>query len=54
LVAKVWGYADGTRPEALRVVIYRLRRKLEPDPHHPKYLLTERDIRYRFVQFHRR
>jgi two-component system KDP operon response regulator KdpE len=53
LVAKIWGYADETGPEALRVAIYRLRRKLEPDPPHPRYLLTERDIGYRFVQFHK-
>ncbi len=54
LVAKVWGYADDTGPEALRVAIYRLRRKLEPEPHHPQYLLTERDIGYRFVRFRKR
>ena len=54
LVAKIWGYADDTGPEALRVAIYRLRRKLEPDPPHPRYLLTERDIGYRFVQFRKR
>lgn len=54
LVAKIWGYADETGPEALRVAIYRLRRKVEPDPPHPQYILTERDIGYRFVQFRRR
>lgn len=49
LVAKIWGYADETGPEALRVAIYRLRRKLEPDPRHPRYILTEREQGYRFV-----
>jgi DNA-binding response OmpR family regulator len=49
LVARIWGYADDTGPEALRVAIYRLRRKLEPDPRNPRYILTEREAGYRFV-----
>lgn len=51
LVAKIWGYAGDTGPETLRVAIYRLRRKLEPDPPNPRYILTEREIGYRFVAF---
>jgi len=51
LVAKIWGYADETGPEALRVAIYRLRRKLEPDPRNPRYILTEREAGYRFTAF---
>lgn len=51
LVARIWGYADETGPEALRVAIYRLRRKVEPDPRNPRYILTEREIGYRFAQF---
>jgi DNA-binding response OmpR family regulator len=51
LVAKIWGYADETGPEALRVAIHRLRRKLEPDPARPRYILTEREVGYRFVAF---
>jgi two-component system, OmpR family, alkaline phosphatase synthesis response regulator PhoP len=54
LVAKIWGYADEAGPEALRVAIHRLRRKLEPDPAHPRYILTERDLGYRFVAVKRR
>ena len=49
LVARIWGYADETGPEALRVAIYRLRRKLEPDPKKPRYILTDREVGYRFV-----
>jgi DNA-binding response OmpR family regulator len=49
LVAKIWGFADETGPETLRVAIYRLRRKLEPDPSSPRYVLTEREVGYRFV-----
>jgi DNA-binding response OmpR family regulator len=50
LVAKIWGYADETGPEALRVAIYRLRRKVEPEPSKPQYILTEREVGYRFVR----
>jgi DNA-binding response OmpR family regulator len=49
LVARIWGYADESGPEALRVAIYRLRRKLEPDPRNPRYILTERELGYRFT-----
>jgi two-component system KDP operon response regulator KdpE len=49
LVARIWGYADENGPEALRVAIHRLRRKLEPDPAHPRYILTERQLGYSFV-----
>ena len=49
LVAKIWGYADETGPEALRVAIYRLRRKIEPNPSQPRYILTEREVGYRFA-----
>ncbi len=51
LVARIWGYADETGPETLRVAIYRLRRKLEPEPSNPWYLLTEREVGYRFIAF---
>jgi DNA-binding response OmpR family regulator len=51
LVAKIWGYADETGPESLRVAIYRLRRKLEPEPSKPRYIITEREVGYRFVAF---
>jgi DNA-binding response OmpR family regulator len=51
LVAKIWGYADETGPETLRVAIYRLRRKLEPAPSKPRYILTKREVGYRFVDF---
>jgi DNA-binding response OmpR family regulator len=54
LVAKIWGYADETGPEALRVAIYRLRRKLEPVPSKPQYILTERDLGYLFVALRKR
>lgn len=49
LVAKIWGYADETGPDALRVAIFRLRRKIEPIPSKPRYVITEREVGYRFI-----
>jgi len=48
LVTAVWGpeYADDTG--YIRRYVWHLRRKIEPDPEHPRYLLTERGFGYRF------
>lgn len=37
LIERVWGYAGGDS-HALRSVVYRLRRKIEPDPSRPHYI----------------
>lgn len=47
LVARVWPESDGADASYLWVSIRRLRRKLEPDPDQPRYLLTERGVGYR-------
>ncbi|HMA35356.1 MAG TPA: response regulator transcription factor [Chloroflexia bacterium] len=49
LLQRVWGGAYGDEAEYLRVYVGRLRRKLEPDPANPRYLLTEPGVGYRFV-----
>ena len=49
LLDRVWTDADGADPSYLWVTVRRLRRKLEPDPDRPRYLLTERGIGYRLV-----
>lgn len=46
LLQRVWGYERGEEAESLKVYIYRLRQKIEPDPAHPHYLLTERGVGY--------
>jgi DNA-binding response OmpR family regulator len=38
LIERVWGYADGD-PIVLKNVVYRLRKKLEPDPKQHRYLV---------------
>ncbi len=49
LLSKVWGGYYTESPEALRVLVGSLRKKIELDFSHPKYLLTEPWIGYRFV-----
>ena len=48
LLHEVWGPAYGTESNYLRVYVSQLRRKLEADPTHPRHLLTEPGIGYRF------
>jgi two-component system KDP operon response regulator KdpE len=47
LAQAVWQRHTAGDFEYVRVVISQLRRKLEADPEHPKYLLTERAVGYR-------
>jgi DNA-binding response OmpR family regulator len=51
LLAKVWGYEYQEEIQYLRLYITYLRQKIEPDPSHPGYILTERGVGYRFVDF---
>jgi two-component system, OmpR family, KDP operon response regulator KdpE len=48
LLQEVWGPAYETESNYLRVYIAQLRRKLEPEPSKPRYLLTESGMGYRF------
>jgi two-component system KDP operon response regulator KdpE len=45
----VWGPDYGDQVEYLRVFVNQLRKKIEPDPAHPKFLLTEPWVGYRFA-----
>jgi two-component system KDP operon response regulator KdpE len=54
LLAKVWGYEYRDETHYLRLYINYLRQKLESDPANPEYILTERGVGYRFVDFRRR
>ncbi len=53
LLTKVWGPEYRDDSHLLRLYITYLRKKIEPDPAHPKYILTERGVGYRFVDFRR-
>jgi two-component system KDP operon response regulator KdpE len=48
LLQEVWGPAYETESNYLRVFVAQLRRKLEPEPSRPRYLLTEPGMGYRF------
>lgn len=50
LLQAVWGWQSADQTEYLRVFINQLRRKIEPDPQRPRYILTEPWIGYRFVE----
>lgn len=48
LLQAVWGPDYGDQVEYLRVFVNQLRKKIEPDPAHPRHLLTEPWVGYRF------
>jgi two-component system, OmpR family, KDP operon response regulator KdpE len=49
LLQDVWGPAYESETNYLRVYLAQLRRKLEPDPPRPRYLVTEPGMGYRFA-----
>ena len=53
ILAKVWGYEYRDEPHYVRLYVNYLRQKLEKDPANPIYILTERGVGYRFVDYKR-
>ena len=51
LLSKVWGHEYRDESQYVRLYINYLRQKIEPDPSHPKYILTEHGVGYRFVDY---
>ncbi len=49
IIGRVWHGAPGTTPDVVRVHVGSLRRKIEPDPARPRYIVTEPWVGYRFV-----
>jgi len=49
LLQAVWGWRSAEQTEYLRVFVNQLRRKIEPDPQHPQYIVTEPWVGYRFT-----
>jgi two-component system KDP operon response regulator KdpE len=48
LLTQVWGWEYAEETDYLKVYIHHLRKKIEPDPSRPCYILTERGKGYRF------
>lgn len=53
LLSRVWGPEYRDAGHYLRLYINYLRQKIEPDPANPAYILTERGVGYRFVDYTR-
>jgi two-component system, OmpR family, KDP operon response regulator KdpE len=49
ILKAIWGPNAVDQPEHLRVLVGQLRKKIEPDPSQPRYLLTEPWVGYRFA-----
>jgi two-component system KDP operon response regulator KdpE len=54
LLSKVWGPEYRDDNQLLRLYINYLRKKIEPDLANPRYILTERGVGYRFVDYRRK
>jgi two-component system, OmpR family, KDP operon response regulator KdpE len=50
ILRAIWGANAANQPEHLRVLIGALRKKIEPNPSSPKYILTEPWVGYRFAE----
>jgi DNA-binding response OmpR family regulator len=53
ILSRVWGYEYRDEPHYVRLYINYLRQKLEKDPSKPAYILTERGVGYRFIDYQR-
>ncbi|MBN2677677.1 MAG: response regulator transcription factor [Anaerolineaceae bacterium] len=54
ILSKVWGYEYRDEPHYVRLYINYLRQKLEENPAVPKYILTERGVGYRFIDYRKK
>jgi two-component system KDP operon response regulator KdpE len=54
ILSKVWGYEYRDEPHYVRLYVNYLRQKLEKDPANPQYILTERGVGYRFIDYKRK
>lgn len=51
ILQKVWGYEYRDEAHYVRLYVNYLREKIEADPSNPQYIMTERGVGYRFVDF---
>ena len=50
IIRKIWGYSTTEDSQSLRVFMANIRRKIEKDSAHPRYIITEVGVGYRFVE----
>jgi DNA-binding response OmpR family regulator len=48
IVERVWGYTGQGSRELVRGLVSRLRRKIEPNPHEPRFIQNVPGVGYRF------
>ena len=53
LLRRIWPLEEAYE-DRLHTHVYRLRKKIEKDPSKPEYILTERGVGYRFVDYRRK
>lgn len=51
ILQKVWGYEYRDEAHYVRLYVNYLRDKIEEDPSNPRYIITERGVGYRFINF---
>ncbi len=51
ILQKVWGYEYRDEAHYVRLYVNYLREKIEEDPSNPRYIITERGVGYRFIDF---
>jgi len=49
IISRVWRDAPSTTADTVRVHMSSLRKKIEPDPSAPRYIVTEPWVGYRFI-----
>jgi two-component system KDP operon response regulator KdpE len=49
ILTALWGQHAGDRPEQLWSLVTKVRKKIEPDPDHPRYLISEPWVGYQLV-----
>jgi two-component system KDP operon response regulator KdpE len=49
ILANVWGFEEADSTNYVRLYVWRLRQKIEPDPENPRYIKTEHGLGYRFA-----
>jgi two-component system KDP operon response regulator KdpE len=54
LLTRVWGPEYREETHYLRLYVTYLRQKIEADPANPKYIMTERGVGYRFIDFNKK